>query len=235
MTDPDKPGPELLHNYTEPSTLDEDSRLALLKACRDMHHTMESSRKNREPTPLYCPYPVRAMRWDVRADMHSVAGHGRCHWLRLQNDHAVVARAHQVTGNLLSPPQNLAKETHTDSGVVGYTTPKAIDSSSLELRSLGGPSSPKTKPRCMDAAPSHMTCFLAETKQPKPRSPKRKPSPSHSIGKKTSPNERASSQPSFHLRNCSSSSSSCPPSFPHTNYQNLSGASTNPLTETDIH
>ncbi|KAI4210369.1 MAG: hypothetical protein LQ349_009478, partial [Xanthoria aureola] len=112
-----------LHNHTEPSSLDEDSRLALLKAFKDMQYTLESSGETANRLHYAVRIPSSAMGY--LAWTFAVA-------YIFKNDPAV-ARAQQSTRNLQSLPKELAEETNTDPVLLGIekTSPNELISTQV--------------------------------------------------------------------------------------------------------
>ncbi|KAI4241941.1 MAG: hypothetical protein L6R42_011153, partial [Xanthoria sp. 1 TBL-2021] len=128
-----------LHKYTEPCNLNEDSRVALLKACKDMQYKLESSRET--ANRLHYAVSIPSLQWDFHAEMHIYQGMD----LAVAHIFNTIKLLHVLIKHQESPTSTdeLAKETNTDPvllGIVTQTKPDAWSPSHI-THSLAEPSS----------------------------------------------------------------------------------------------
>lgn len=104
-----------LHKYTEPSNLNEDSRVALLKACKDMQYKLESSRET--ANRLHYAVSIPSLQWDIHAEMHTYQGMD----LAVAHIFNTIKLLHVLIKHQESPisTDELAKETNTDPVLLG--------------------------------------------------------------------------------------------------------------------
>ena len=90
-----------------------------------MQYKLESSRENRQPTPLCSSYPVKCNAIFV-LDMHSVSGHGPLPWPTIFKTITLLYVLIKAPGIPISTAE-FGKGDQHGSGVVGYSmTPKAL-------------------------------------------------------------------------------------------------------------